>query len=158
LFLMAGYELEPGQLRQRSGRLAITGWLASAALSVGIVALLTATGFVHDFVPVGLALTTTALGTLLPILQENNMLSGDFGKYVLAAGAVGELFPIVAISIFLTRRNEYAALGSLVAVLGAALVLTAAPHVLGESRLRALIRQGQRATAQATLRWSIVLL
>jgi Kef-type K+ transport system membrane component KefB len=86
------------------------------------------------------------------------MLSGDFGTFVLAAGAVGELFPIVAISIFLTGRSEYVAFGSLVAVLGAALLLTAAPHVIGESRLRALIRQGQRATAQATLRWSIVLL
>jgi len=158
LFLMAGYELEPGQLRQRSGRMAIAGWTASAALSVGIVAVLKVTGFVHDFVPIGLALTTTALGTLLPILEDADMLSGDFGKYVLAAGAVGELFPIVAISIFLTGRREYVAFLSLVAVLGAALVLTAAPHVLGESRLRALVRQGQRATAQTTLRWSIVLL
>jgi Kef-type K+ transport system membrane component KefB len=158
LFLMAGYELEPGQLRRRSGRLAIVGWLASAALSVGIVALLTATGFVHDFVPIGLALTTTALGTLLPILQENNMLAGDFGPYVLAAGAVGELFPIVAISIFLTGRKEYVAFASLAAVLAAALLLTVAPRIIGESRLRALIKQGQRATAQATLRWSIVLL
>jgi Kef-type K+ transport system membrane component KefB len=158
LFLMAGYELEPGQLRQRSGRMAIAGWVVSAALAVGFVAVLTATGFVHDFVPIGLALTTTALGTLLPILQEADMLSGDFGKYVLAAGAVGELFPIVAISIFLTGRKEYVAFASLVAVLGAALLLTAAPRVLGEKRLRALVRQGQRATAQATLRWSIVLL
>jgi Kef-type K+ transport system membrane component KefB len=158
LFLMAGYELEPGQLRQRSGRMAIAGWVVSAALAVGFVAVLTATGFVHDFVPIGLALTTTALGTLLPILQEADMLSGDFGTYVLAAGAVGELFPIVAISIFLTGRKEYVAFASLAAVLGAALLLTAAPRVLGETRLRALVRQGQRATAQATLRWSIVLL
>jgi Kef-type K+ transport system membrane component KefB len=36
LFLMAGYELEPGQLRQRSGRMAIAGWVVSAALSVGV--------------------------------------------------------------------------------------------------------------------------
>jgi len=158
LFLMAGYELEPGQLRQRSGRMAIAGWTASAALSVAFVAVLKVTGFVHDFVPIGLALTTTALGTLLPILQDADMLSGDFGRYVLAAGAVGELFPIVAISIFLTGRKEYVAFASLVAVLAAALLLTAAPHLLGESRLRALVRQGQRATAQTTLRWAIVLL
>jgi len=37
-------------------------------------------------------------------------------------------------------------------------VLTAAPRVIGDQRLRALIKQGQRATAQTTLRWSIVLL
>ncbi len=64
----------------------------------------------------------------------------------------------MAISIFLTGRKEYVAFASLVAVLGAALLLTVAPRVLGENRLRALVRQGQRATAQATLRWAIVLL
>jgi Kef-type K+ transport system membrane component KefB len=158
LFLLAGYELDPGQLRQRSGRMAIAGWLVSAVVAVAAVAVLTSFGFVRDFVPIGLALTTTALGTLLPILQDNDMLSGDFGEYVLAAGAVGELFPIVAISVFLTRRSEYVAVASLIAVLVAAALLTAAPRLVGERRLRALIKQGQRATAQATLRWSIVLL
>jgi Kef-type K+ transport system membrane component KefB len=158
LFLLAGYELDPGLFRKQSGRMAIVGWAISAALAVGAVGLLTATGFVRDFVPIGLALTTTALGTLLPVLQDNDMLKGPFGRYVLAAGAVGELFPIVAISAFLTRRSQFVAFGSLLAVLVAALVLTAAPRVIGESRLRALIKQGQRATAQSTLRWSIVLL
>jgi Kef-type K+ transport system membrane component KefB len=158
LFLLAGYELEPGQLRERSGRMAITGWLVSATLAVAAVAVLASFGFVRDFVPIGLALTTTALGTLLPILQDNAMMSGDFGKYVLAAGAVGELFPILAIAVFLTRRSEYVAIGSLITVLVAALLLTAAPRLVGERRLRALIKQGQRATTQTTLRWSIVLL
>jgi Kef-type K+ transport system membrane component KefB len=158
LFLLAGYELQPGQLRERSGRMAITGWLVSAALAVAAVAVLASFGFVRDFVPIGLALTTTALGTLLPILQDNNMMSGDFGRYVLAAGAVGELFPILAIAVFLTRRSEYVAIASLIAVLVAALLLTAAPRLVGERRLRALVKQGQRATAQTTLRWSLVLL
>ena len=158
LFLLAGYELEPALLRQRPGRLAIAGWLTSVALSLGAVAGLSASGFVHDYVPIALALTTTALGTLLPILHDNGMLGGAFGRYVFAAGAVGELFPIVAISLFLTKREQFIAIGSLLAVGLAALLLTAAPRMLGDRRLRALIKQGQRATAQTTLRWSIVLL
>jgi Kef-type K+ transport system membrane component KefB len=40
----------------------------------------------------------------------------------------------------------------------AAVLLAALPRVIGAARLRAVIRQGQRATAQTTLRWSIVLL
>ena len=158
LFLLAGYELEPRLFRERAGRMAIVGWAISAVLSVGAVALRASFGFVRDFVPIGLALTTTALGTLLPILQDNKMLDGKFGRYVLAAGAVGELFPIVAISLFLTKRDQFIALGSLLAVGVVALLLTAAPRAIGERRLRALIKQGQRATAQSTLRWSIVLL
>jgi len=94
LFLMAGYELEPTLLRQQPGRLAIQGWLISAAIAVGVAAALTAAGYIRDYVPVGLALTTTALGTLLPILRDNDMLGGRFGRDVYAAGAVGELFPI----------------------------------------------------------------
>ncbi len=158
LFLLAGYELDPRLFRERSGRLAMIGWAASAVLAVGAVGALASFGYVHDFVPIGLALTTTALGTLLPILQDNDMLSGKLGRHILAAGAVGELFPIVAISLFLTKRNQYVAILSLLAVGLAALLLTAAPRVIGDRKLRALIQQGQRATAQTTLRWSIVLL
>ena len=42
-----------------------------------------------------LGLTTTAFGTLLPILRDNDMLGGRFGRFVLPAGAVGEFLPIV---------------------------------------------------------------
>jgi Kef-type K+ transport system membrane component KefB len=158
LFLLAGYELDPRQFRERSGRLAMVGWAVSALLAVAAVGILAHLNLVRDFVPIGLALTTTALGTLLPILPDNDMLAGRFGRYILAAGAVGQLFPIVAISLFLTNRNQFAALASLLAVGAAALLLTTAPGVIGKRRLDALIQQGQRATAQATLRWSIVLL
>jgi Kef-type K+ transport system membrane component KefB len=158
LFLLAGYEFDPRLLRERAGRLAIGGWVFSAIIAVGAVAGLGAIGFVRDFVPIGLALTTTALGTLLPILHDNDMLSGQFGRYVLAAGAVGELFPIVAISIVLTRRGEFVAIASILAVGLVALLLATLPRILSDARMSALIRQGRRATAQTTLRLSIVLL
>ena len=38
LFLLAGYELDPRLLRQQPGRLAIGGWLMSAAIAVGVTA------------------------------------------------------------------------------------------------------------------------
>jgi Kef-type K+ transport system membrane component KefB len=158
LFLLAGYELDLRLLRAHPGRLAIIGWTISAVIAVGAVAVLGSLGFVRAFVPIGLALTTTALGTLLPILHDNNMLSGQFGRYVLAAGAVGELFPIVAISLFLTGRGEFVAIASILAVGVIAILLTLLPRIISDTRLRALIRQGRRATSQTTLRWSIVLL
>ena len=158
LFLLAGYELDPALLRERAGRLAIAGWCISAVIAVGAVGGLTAIGFVRDYLPIGLALTTTALGTLLPILKDNDMLAGQFGRYVLAAGAVGEVFPILAIALVLTRRREFVTTASIALICGAALLLAVAPRFLGQERLRALIRQGQRATAQTTLRWSFVLL
>jgi Kef-type K+ transport system membrane component KefB len=158
LFLLAGYELDLRLLRAHPGRLAIIGWLISAVIAVGAVAILGSLGFLRAFVPIGLALTTTALGTLLPILHDHHMLSGEFGRYVLAAGAVGELFPIVAISLFLTGRGEFVAIASILAVGVIAILLTLVPRIIGPARVRAVIRQGRRATSQTTLRWSIVLL
>jgi Kef-type K+ transport system membrane component KefB len=158
LFLLAGYELDLRLLEAHEGRLAILGWLVSAVISLAAVSGLTHVGYVRDFIPIALALTTTALGTLLPILSENEMLGGQFGRYVLAAGAVGELFPIIAISLFLTKRDEFVAIGSLIAIAVAAVLLTTLPRIIGDERVRAIIRQGQRATAQTTLRWSVVLL
>ena len=158
LFLLAGYELDPRLLRQRPGRLALTGWAATAVLAVVVVAGLGSAGYIRDFVPVGLALSTTALGTLLPILQDNHMLAGKFGRYVLAAGAVGELLPTIAISVFLTQHDHFAALASVALVGGLALVLTFVPRVTRNRRLRGILSEGQDATGQTTLRWTTVLL
>ena len=58
LFLLAGYELEPHLLRETAGRLAIGGWLMSAAIAVGVAAALTAAGYIRDYVPVCLLYTS----------------------------------------------------------------------------------------------------
>ncbi|HET8916088.1 MAG TPA: cation:proton antiporter, partial [Propionibacteriaceae bacterium] len=79
LFLLAGYELELGLFRERAGRLALTSWLVTAVIAIAVTGVLAATGFVHAFVPIAIGLTTTALGTLLPILRDNRMLEGRFG-------------------------------------------------------------------------------
>ena len=158
LFLLAGYELDPGLLRQRPGTLAILGWLISAVLAVGVTAGLGAAGYVRDYVPVGLALTTTALGTLLPILRDHDMLSGPFGQYVYAAGAAGELFPILIIAVFLTGRGNFIALASVALVGALALVLSAVPWLARSGTVQRVIREGQDATGQTTLRWAVVLL
>jgi len=158
LFLLAGYELEPHLLREEAGRLAIGGWLISATIAVGVAAALTAAGYIKDYVPVGLALTTTALGTLLPILRDNGMLSGQFGRYVFAAGAVGELFPILIIAVFLGQRGSFVALASVALVGALALVLTFVPRLARSAAVQRIVTEGQEATGQVTLRWSMVLL
>ncbi|MGC1757576.1 MAG: cation:proton antiporter [Trebonia sp.] len=158
LFLLAGYELDPRLLRQQPGRLAIGGWVMSAAIAVGVTAGLTAAGYIKDYVPVGLALTTTALGTLLPILRDNNMLGGEFGRHVFAAGAVGELFPILIIAVFLGQRGSFVALASVALVGALALTLTFVPRLARSAAMQRIVTEGQEATGQVTLRWSMVLL
>jgi Kef-type K+ transport system membrane component KefB len=158
LFLLAGYELDLHLFRERPGRLAIVAWLVTVALAAATVGVLAALGFVRAFVPVALGLTTTAFGTLLPILRDNDMLGGRFGRCLLAAGAVGELFPVVAIALFLGASNKFVALASLVAVGVLALVLSFAPRLVRGNRLERILQEGEGSTAQTSLRWTVVLL
>ena len=158
LFLLAGYELDLHLFQERPGRLAVAAWLVTAAVAAALVGALAAAGFVHAFIPVALGLTTTTLGTLLPILRDNDMLAGRFGRYLLAAGAVGELFPIFAIAVFLGASNKFVALGSLAAVGLLAIVLSQAPRLVRGNRLGRILREGEGTTAQTTLRWTVLLL
>jgi len=143
LFLLAGYELELALFRQRAGKLAVISWVASAVLAVALVGLLASVGLVRAFVPVALALTTTALGTLLPILRDNDMLRGSFGSYVLAGGAVGEFFPIVAIAVFLGSNGRVFGLLSLLGVALIALLLSLIPRLARGGRLQQILTEGR---------------
>jgi Kef-type K+ transport system membrane component KefB len=158
LFLMAGYELDLALFRLRPGRLAVGSWLVSAGLAVAVVGLLERAGFVRAFVPVALGLTTTALGVLLPVLRDNGMLGGRLGRHLLAAGAVGELFPIVAIAVFLGASSEFVAVASLASVAVLAVLLTHLPRLVRRSRIEQVLAEGEHATAQTSVRSTIVLL
>ena len=158
-FLLAGYEVDLRLFRQDAGRRAIVAWLVSAVLALLVIGALALGGLVHAYVPVALGLTTTALGTLLPVLRENGLLHGRLGRYLLAAGAVGELFPIVAIAIFLGTQTRFVALVSLAGVGLLALLLAVAPRVVRrESRLGTVVALGQHETSQIVLRATLLLL
>ncbi len=158
VFLLAGFEIDPAMLFDRPGRLAVIAWVTSAAVAAAVVGGLTAIGYVNAFTAVGLALTTTALGTVLPILREKGMLGGALARYFLASGAIGELFPILAIAIFLSVNSRFSALISLAAIALVAAVLAAFPRFMHGGRLARIAREGADATSQTTLRLTILLL
>ena len=158
VFLLAGYELDPRLFREQYGRLALIAWGIAAVLALAAVGILELIGFVHAFVPISIALTTTALGTLLPILRDNNMLTGPLGKYIVAAGATGEFLPIVAVAIFLGTSSSVAAILSLVTVGGLAVLLTLVPRLFRGRWPERIMLAGEDSTSQTTLRWTVVLL
>ena len=158
LFLLAGHELDPILLREKAGKQALIAWAISAVVAVMVVGGLEYLGFVKAFVPVAIALTTTALGTLLPILREQNMLGGSFGRFIFAAGAVGELLPILAISLFLGAYKTWWEALIIASIAGLAFVLAWATRRLSGTRVAAIIGENKHATSQSTLRITVVLL
>ena len=159
VFLLAGYELDLRLFGEDAGRRAVLAWCVSLVLALAVVGALAAGGVVRDFLPVTLALTTTALGTLLPVLRDEGLLTGPLGKVLLATGGVGELLPVLAIAVFLGSQGRLAALASLcaVAVLAAALAVLRRA-VRDGSRLAAVVLAGQDETGQITLRATVLLL
>jgi Kef-type K+ transport system membrane component KefB len=158
LFLLAGYELELDLFRERGGRLAVVGWLVTAAIAVLVTGVLASLDLIHAFVPVALGLTTTAFGTLLPILRDNDMLSGSLSRFVLPAGAVGEFLPIVGIALFLSANGRFLGLVSLVAMFVVAIGFAYLPRLTQSERFSSISRAGEDATSQITLRLTVVLL
>ncbi len=158
LFLLAGHELDPALLREKAGKQALVAWGISAAIAVGVVGALAAAGFVHAFVPVSIALTTTALGTLLPIMRERSMLAGPFGRFIFAAGAVGELVPIVATSLFLGAYKTWWEALIIASIGGLAFLLSWLTRLISGTRVAAIIGENRHATSQSTLRITVVLL
>ncbi len=158
LFLLAGYELDPRLLVSDAGRRAGLAWLISAVAAVAVVGGLAAAGFVQAFVPVAIGLTTTALGTLLPILREQGMLAGAFGRYVFAAGAVGEILPILAISLFLGAHESWWEALVIASIAAFAFVVAWVVKLLGRTRIAVIVGEGRHATSQLTLRITVVLL
>lgn len=158
LFLLAGYELDLNLMRQSPGRIGLGSWFVSAGISVLVTFLLYEAGIVSDFLAIAIALTTTALGTLLPIMREAGMLDRPIGPFIFAAGAVGEFLPIVAMALFLTSSGPVVGAFALVGMAAATLVVI---KIIGYIRHRGIagkLALPEESTGQSTLRWTLVLL
>ena len=77
----------------------------SLVIAYAVGAILAATGIVLSLLYTGSALVTTAIGTLLPILSDANELRTRLGTYLLAAGSVGELGPVLLLTLFLSAQG-----------------------------------------------------
>lgn len=106
LFFVAGSEIEFDVFRTTTGGRAILGWVISLVAGIALGWLLSPGAAA---VIIGIALCSTALGTILPGLSDSGDLQRPFGRSVSAIGAVGEFGPLLAISIFLGGRNPGAA-------------------------------------------------
>jgi len=70
LFFLAGMELDLGRVRGRPLRLAATGMGVSLVLAAVVAGALALAGVVNVMLPIMIALITTAIGTLIPILSD----------------------------------------------------------------------------------------
>lgn len=160
LFLLAGFEIELAELTGRSGRRALITWGLCFGLALVLVFLGGTLGLIHAEVAVAIALCSTALGTLLPILKDGGLLGSAVGKAVMNHGAWGELGPVIAMAILLGTGGAGQAIVAIVMFALIALAVTLPWRRLRRdtSKMFAIIRAGSETTGQTTVRLTVLLL
>ncbi|HEY7047313.1 MAG TPA: cation:proton antiporter [Jatrophihabitantaceae bacterium] len=102
LMFLAGLEMNLSAMRGPPLRLAGLSWAGSLLGALIVAVVLLVSGHRHAETVIALSLTTTALGTLLPILRDAHVLDSPFGRHMLAIGSIGEFGPIVLVALFLS--------------------------------------------------------
>ena len=157
LMFLAGTELDLSTMRQGHLGRSAGSWLASLVLALAVGEVLHATGLVLDHTVVALCLTTTALGTLLPILHDNGVLRTPLGPSILSVGAIGEFGPIVAVAVLLTNRDAKVTFLLLALFVALAVIAALLATMVHPPRFIALMRKHLDSTAQLPVRISVLL-
>lgn len=153
LFFVAGNEIDFTAIRGRPIYRASAGWVISLAAGVGA-------GFVlvpspEAAVIIGVALCSTALGALLPILRDAGVSKSPIGVAVTALGAAGEFGPLIAISLFFSGKQLGAASGVLlgfVLLTGVAIYLASqARHTLFHAQVTATLHTSSQFAMRSIL-------
>ena len=157
LFFFAGYELDLLRIRGMPMRLALFGWAMSLAIAYSIGGLLAAAGIVLSLLYTGSALATTAIGTLVPIVSDAGELRTRLGTYLLAAGAVGEVGPVLLLTLLLSAEDTLHNALILLAFV-AAVVAVAVLTFRMSKRSLPILEKTLEHSSQLAVRWALVLI
>jgi Kef-type K+ transport system membrane component KefB len=159
LFFFAGLEVIEQHVPLGALRRGTVGWGGSLAIGLLLGIALDRAGVTAEWWLLGVALATTALGTLVPILSDSRLLPTPLGLAVLGTGVAGEFWPIIFISVFLT--SVYGAVTEVVLLVGFGVLVAAAARIALQARPPWFLRVVQdtlHTTGQVGVRASIFFL
>lgn len=158
LMFLAGYELDVPLLRGRPIGLAGSSWGISLVFAAVIGVIIDLLGATHGEVVTGLALSTTALGTLLPVLRDSGIFGQPLGRHILAVGSVGEFGPIVLVALVLGGQDPGVTLLLLIGFGILAMLSALAASRSWGSRVNALVSRGLHSSSQLPVRAAMLLI
>lgn len=159
LFFLGGLEVDFDRVRGLPAKLGGYGWLISLALGLGIAFGLEEIDFVLSTELVGVAICTTAIGTLMPILRDAGELKRPLGPFVLAAGVAGEFGPLIVVALVLTAGRTPGVAFALLIAFVVISVLTAVVATRARTpRIVAAIHDAMASSGQAAVRLALVVL
>lgn len=161
LFLLAGYEINPKSLTGRQGKRGLLTWLISFGLAFAVVMLSQQFTTNHfEGLAMSIVLTTTALGTLMPILKERELTETRVGESILAYGTWGELCPVLAMALLLSTRAEWKTILILLGFMALCVVVAVVPAKAKRAghKLFDFLTANADTTSQTMMRVTVLLL
>jgi Kef-type K+ transport system membrane component KefB len=160
LLFLGGLEVDFERLRGPLLRVAAGGYALSLAIAVAVALAFAAGGLVETPLLVAIALGSTSLGVLIPVLKDTGRIESSLGQLVIAGGSIADFAAIVLLTLFFAGEGgPGATLLLLGALLGLAFVVLAVVRGAERSmRIRADLLRLQDTTAQIRIRGAIVLL
>ena len=161
LLLLSGLEVDFERLRGPLLRLTALGYAISFGIAVLIGLALHAGGLVKSPLFVGIALSATSAGIVIPILQDAGEVATPFGQLVAAGASIAEIAPIILLSLFFSEEAGGIGVKLLLLGLFGLFVLAVGVAVLGverSARISATLVRLQDTTAEIRIRASFLLL
>jgi Kef-type K+ transport system membrane component KefB len=133
IFALIGLNIDQSTLGGSPGRLGGLGWLATLAVGVLLASTLPLGGGLRP-VALVVALSSTALSTLLVILRESGEWESPLGRLLLSAGTWGQLGPVLAVALLLGSADPITTALSVGLVVLVAWLLALLPARLSQTR------------------------
>jgi Kef-type K+ transport system membrane component KefB len=105
LLFLAGLEIDVRHFRGPRARLAGLALGLSALLALIIGTVLYAAGVVESPLLVAIILMATSLGLIIPILEDAGVADRPVGQFAIAGASLGEVSPVVLLSLFFSGRT-----------------------------------------------------
>jgi Kef-type K+ transport system membrane component KefB len=160
LLFLGGLEVDFARLRGPVLRLTALGYAMSFAIAVAVAIAFGAGDLVDTPLLVAIALGSTSLGVLIPVLKDTGRIESTLGQLVIAAGSIADFAAIILLSVFFAGEGGTGAtlllIGSLLGL--AVMVLVVIRGAERSMRIRADLLRLQDTTAQIRVRGAMVLL
>jgi Kef-type K+ transport system membrane component KefB len=161
LLLLAGLEVDYERFRGRLLRLTALGYALSLGLGLLIGLGLHAGGLVKSPLLIGITLSATSLGIVIPVLKDAGEVTTPFGQLVAAGASIAEIATIILLSLFFSGESGGVGVKLLLFGLFGLFVLAVGAVVLGAERsmrVSAALLRLQDTTAEIRIRGAFLLL
>lgn len=173
LMFLSGLELNPQELTTgpQDGReeawykrpvwLVVFSFLLTVVLALGCGLVMSSTGLVKNGLFMGLILSTTSLGIVVPVLKESGQMGRSYGQVVLLGALIGDFVTLLLLSLAIALAGKGPSFELLFfLVLGVLFILSVRfGRWIGHfPRLTRTLRELSHATAQLRVRGALALM